>query len=137
MKINRQHFRNLFRSILVILLGLGILYELAGPSQGDYDYFMIFIYVLCCFFGFAMAPIGIITRYIRGTKYRRKFSYSLTGSANLFFALLTAHNSITAKEQQSTALVLTAISFLTGTFILYDIFFTRREKRKKQEYASV
>lgn len=137
MRVNRLHYKNLFRAILVILLGLGILYELAGSNQGDYDYFMIFIYVLCCFFGIIMAPIGIITRYIRGTKYRRRFFYSLTGSANLLFGLMTAHNSLTAKDHQTIAIVLTIISFLTGLYILYDIFFTRREKRKNQEYASI
>jgi predicted Na+-dependent transporter len=114
---------------------MAIVYEVADPSQGSY--FVLILYLLCAFAGLLMAPFVLIMRFTKGHKYRRRFVYTLTGTSNLFLGIISLPYSLTLKIQQIPAEILTGLALLAGLFILYDIFFGKREKKTETEYLTL
>ena len=138
LKINKLYYKHLFRSILIVGLGLGIIFLVIYPSQGAGDVFLaLLLYILCGIFGILIAPFIVYTRISRGLRFRRKFIYSLTGTVTFCLGIVSLPYALRIKEKQVAALIIISITLLIGTIILLDIFFGKREPKPKQEFLSI
>jgi hypothetical protein len=124
--------------MLVVGLGLAIIYLIIYPKAGVGDIFLaILLYILCGFFGILIAPFILYIRAKKGPKYRRRFLYCLIGTTNFSLALLSFPYVIKIKEKQVPAMFIIMTAFLTGAFILIDIFFGKRQPKPQREYLSM
>lgn len=133
MKLNRTYYKHLWKSIILVAIGIVFILAEAYPNEPVSDNFFILIMViLSAFFGL----LGIITlfvRYDKGTKFRRKFVYCLFGVANMAIGILSIPLAILRNAAILTILIY-ALGFLIGAAILIDIFFGKRNPKQEREF---
>jgi hypothetical protein len=133
-KLNRIYYKHLWKSILLVAVGLGIVIkeEYPGGALSD-NFFILIMVVLSAFFSF----LGIITLFMRfekGAKFRRKFAYCLFGVANLAIGILSLPFAIMHSASAGIlSIIIYIVGFLIGVAILADIFFGKRSPKQERE----
>jgi low temperature requirement protein LtrA len=134
LKLNRIYYKHLWKSIILVAVGLGFIIKEEYPNGTVSDnFFILIMVVLSAFFGFP----GIITlfmRYNKGQKFRRKFIYCFFGVANVAIGILSILFSILHGASAGIlSIVIYIASFLVGVAILIDIFFGKRAPKQERE----
>jgi predicted MFS family arabinose efflux permease len=137
LKINKLYYKHLFRSLLIVILGMTIVYLVVNPMQAGDMFVALLLYILCAFFGIVFGPAVLFLRIKRGVKYRRRFIYCLIGTINFCLGIISLPFALRIKEKQVAAIIITLVALLIGAFILIDIFFGKREPKPQQEYLSI
>lgn len=135
MKLNRIYYKHLWRSIVLVAIGIGFVLYQAYPNGSVSDiFFLLIMLILSGFFGF----LGIITlfiRYDKGPKFRRKFVYCFLGAANMAIGILSIPFAILRSANVAALSILVyVLGFLIGAAILIDIFFGKRNPKQEREF---
>jgi drug/metabolite transporter (DMT)-like permease len=129
LKLNKIYYRNLLKSLVIIVVGLVILMKEALPIGAVSDnYFVLVMGILSGFFG-SLGIIGLLMRLDK-LKFRRKFFYSFFGVANFCIGGLSIFYAIRHKTAGPLALAVYIFSFVVGLVIIADIFFGKRPPKK-------
>jgi len=135
LKPNKQYYKYIFRSLLIVVLGLAIIFFV---SQGAGDIFLaLLLYILCAFFGIILAPYILVVRTMKGIKYRRRFIYCLIGTINFCLGAISLSYAVRIKIHQIAAISISLLAFLVGSLVLVDIFFGKRDNRSQPEFLSI
>ncbi|HLK28882.1 MAG TPA: hypothetical protein VKT28_09880 [Puia sp.] len=129
MKLNKIYYRNLVKSLVIVVVGLGIVMKEVYPIGLVSDnYFVLVMVILSGFFAF-LGAMGLLMRFNK-VKFRRKFMYSFLGVANICVGCLALFFGITHKTAGVLAIVIYVSSLLVGIVIIADIFFGKRAPSK-------
>jgi len=135
LKLNRIYYKHLWRSIVLVAIGIGFVLYQAYPNGSVSDiFFMLIMLILSGFFGL-LGVIALFVRYDKGVKFRRKFVYSFFGVANLGIGILSIPFAILRRANVGILSILVfVLGFLIGTAILTDIFFGKRNPKQEREF---
>ena len=129
MKLNRIYYKHLFKSLVLVIIGLGILIKEVYPSGAVSDnYFILMMVILASFFGF-LGVIVLFVRFDKGPKFRRRFVFCFFGVANVCIGIISIPFSILRKAGILSMMIYVG-AFLVGAAILIDIFFGKRNPKK-------
>ena len=132
MKLNRTYYKHLWKSIIIVSVGLGLILKVAYPdAMSNSNLFILITIILSAFFG-ALGIINLIIRFDRGPKYRRKFIYCFLGVANGMLGALSLPFSILHHASIIYMLVYLVVLAI-GVIVMLDIFFGKRDVRYEQE----
>ncbi|MBS1948436.1 MAG: hypothetical protein JST47_11780 [Bacteroidetes bacterium] len=132
MRINRQYYRNVLGSVVIVVAGLAVAFKILNPvSAVSENYFVPVMSILCAFFCL-LGVVGLVVRF-NTIKFRRKFIYSFFAVANFLVGGLSIFFAIRYKTEGLLALAIYIFSFLVGIILLADIFFGKRNSKFEQE----
>lgn len=133
MKLNRTYYKHLWKSI--VLVSIGIIFTLVetypNGSVSD-NFFILVMVILSAFFGL-LGVVVLFVRYDKGVKFRRKFVYCLFGVANMAIGMLSIPFAI-LRSAGILSILVYVLGFLIGAAILIDIFFGKRNPKQEREF---
>jgi len=133
LKLNRTYYKHLWKSI--VLVSIGIIFTLVetypNGSVSD-NFFILVMVILSAFFGL-LGVVVLFVRYDKGVKFRRKFVYCLFGVANMAIGMLSIPFAI-LRSAGILSILVYVLGFLIGAAILIDIFFGKRNPKQEREF---
>jgi hypothetical protein len=126
MTLDKRYTSTLW-SLLVIAIWTGFVFLIAYPSQNaPIDDFGVVIYcILTLFFGLATGAFVLIIRFLKFRKGISNFYYNFVGTLNVCLGILCL-TLASLNEMDRPWVILFAISFIIGLFILIDIYAKKR-----------